>query len=163
MKIKKTDLRKLNESLKKWVKLTESISTDSGEKYFVDSQSVDTVLDDYEQGELDDYGTSWGYREIPVKGNFDTIYDALEAVCDANGYDWNPKNWISWGNDFGEDYGRFDGDILVDSINLEADKNDIESWKRGETKLWNAHFVVYIRARTVRDLTPEEIKDIKLG
>ena len=63
---------------------------------------------------------------------------------------------FAFGKDLGEDFGRFDGDVLVDENNAQASKSEIEAWKSKERKLWNCHLRVYLEVRAVREFTLED-------
>ena len=71
-----------------------------------------------------------------------------------------PKNWIDFGKDYGEEYGRFDGDVLVNDENSEASSDEIEKWKKDEKRLWNCHILVRLEIRSVRPFGPDD--EVKL-
>ena len=64
MKIRKNDLLKLNESLKKWIRLTES----RGDSYFEVSMSKDGRAD-------------WARDEGDYSGRYETLGEAAEQAC----------------------------------------------------------------------------------
>ena len=103
-------------------------------------------------------GAAWGNKDIGFDKDrpFDTVGQALAAVCESNSFKYVPKSWIDFGKDYGEEYGRFDGDVLVDDENVEASPDEIEKWKEGEKRLWNCHILVRLEIRSVRPFGPDD-------
>ena len=131
----------------------------ANEKIYVAGFWCDTTEDHWETGEdPDGRGSSWGHKDLSFDTDrpFNTVGQALAAVCESNYFKYVPENWIDFGKDCGDEYGRFDGDILVDGGNSEASSDEIKSWKKGETRLWNCHVVVRLEVRSVRPFGPAD-------
>jgi hypothetical protein len=133
------------------------------EKFFITSWYAETNLDSYEHGEIGG-GSEWDWRDMrfDLSKPFDSVSDALKAVCKVNAFDWEKKNWESWFKEYGEDPGRFDGGFMVDEENCEATEEDLELWKKNRKKLWCCRIQVNVEVRPVlpsRPLTPAEAKD----
>ena len=135
---------------------TETI--ESNEKIYVKSYAAYTTEDVFDRGEVGLTRCSWSSSDNPVIGRFDTIEDALKAVCEANFFDYVPANCHNVGRDIPEDAGRFDISVMmVDADNCEATEHDIEEWKAGRKRLWACQISVYLGVCAERDLTPEEV------
>lgn len=130
---------------------------DANERIYVKSYAAYTTEDVFDQGEVGKTNVAWTSSDNPVKGRFDTIEDALKAVCAANCFDWIPANWLNWAKDWPEETGRFDFSVMVDADNAEATPSEIEEWKAGRKRLWSCQLSVYLGVCAERDLTPEEI------
>lgn len=131
----------------------------ANEKIYVAEFWCDTTEDHWKTGEdPDSRGAGWGHKDVGFDAGpgFDTVGQALAAVCRSNGFDYEKENWIDFGKDCGEEYGRFDGDVLVDDENSEASPGEIEAWKKGEKRLWNCHIVVRLEIRSVRSFGPDD-------
>lgn len=136
----------------------------ANEKIYVAGFWCDTTEDRWKTGEdPDGSGSSWGHRDVgfDTGRGFDTVGQALAAVCESNCFKYIPENWIDFGADFNEERGRFDGDVLVDAENSEASPSEIEEWKKGEKRLWNCHVVARLEVRSVRPFGPEDEVDMR--
>lgn len=136
----------------------------ANEKIYVAGFWCDTTEDHWKTGEdPDGRGSSWGHKDLGFDTDrpFDTVGQALAAVCESNYFEYDPENWIDFGKDCGEEYGRFDGDVLVDNENSEASPGEIEEWKKGEKRLWNCHIVVRLEVRSVRPFGPADEVDMQ--
>ena len=127
------------------------------EKIYVKYYDAYTTEDIFGQGEVGNTNFAWSSIENPVRGMFDTIEDAIKAVCDANYFDYIPTNCYNVGKDIPEEAGRFDISFMVDVNNCEATEYDIEEWKAGRKRLWSCLISVYLGVCSERDLTPEEV------
>lgn len=127
------------------------------EKIYIKSYIAYTTEDVFERGEIGNTCCAWTSSDNPVNGRFDTIEDALKAVCEANCFDYVRANFLNFGKDMPEEAGRFDISVMVDEDNCEATSYDIEEWKAGRKRLWSCQILVYLGACTQRDLTPEEV------
>lgn len=135
----------------------------ANEKIYVAGFWCESVENHWETGEdLNKHGAAWGHKGIDFDTDkpFDTVGQALAAVCKSNGFKYVPKNWIDIGKDCGEEYGRFDGDVLVNDENSEASSDEIEKWKKGEKRLWNCHILVRLEIRSIRPFGPDD--EVKL-
>ena len=131
----------------------------ANEKIYVAGFWCETTEDNYETGEdPGKHGASWGNWGINFDTGrpFDTVGQALAAVCESNCFKYVPKSWIDFGKEYGDEYGRFDGDVLVDDENTEATPDEIEEWKKGEKRLWNCHIVVRLEIRSIRPFGPDD-------
>ena len=108
-------------------------------KYIVTSYTAESEQDDYANGIVSGVCSEWSERDLPVKGRFSTVEEALEAVCKANCFNWNRENWFM---DECDDEPRFIGDFLVDVNNAEASEYEVEEWKKGRRNLWNCRIMV---------------------
>ena len=129
----------------------------ANEKIYVKHYDACTTEDIFLHGEVGKTCCAWTSRENPVRGRFDTIEDALKAVCEANCFDYVPANCLNFGKDMPEEAGRFDISVMVDVNNCEATRYEIEEWKAGRKRLWNCTLSVYLGVCAERNLTPEEV------
>ena len=134
---------------------TETI--ESNEKIYVKYYAAYTTEDIFDRGEVGLTRCAWSSRDNRIEGVFNTIEDALEAVCRENCFDYVPANCHNVGSDMPEEAGRFDMSVMVDADNCEATEHDIEEWKAGRKRLWACQISVYLGVCTQRDLTPEEV------
>lgn len=133
--------------------------------YRIASLSTDVHVDDYEQGELE-YVNGWSGHEVlgaTMYKEFDSIGDILKLLNDKYLYIYkdadNIKNWgIFEDPDLKEEI-RFDCDTMVDVDNNVADESDLEAWKKGEKKLFNAHSILYIKAEYVEYAPADELTE----
>jgi len=131
----------------------------ANEKIYVTGFCCTTTEDHWKTGEdPDSSGSSWRHDDVDFDAGqgFDTVGQALAAVCESNCFRYRKDGWIDVGADFDEERGRFDGDVLVDNENSEASPGDIEKWKKGEKRLWNCHIVVRLEVRSVRPFGPDD-------
>ena len=129
----------------------------ANEKIYVKCYTAYTTEYVFLEGEVGKTNFAWSSEDNPIRGRFDTIEDAIKAVCDANYFDYVPSNFQNVGKDWPEEAGRFDISFMVDVNNSEATKYDIEEWKAGRKRLWSCQISVYLGVRAERDLTPEEV------
>lgn len=134
---------------------TETI--ESNEKIYVKYYAAYTTEDIFDRGEVGLTYCAWTSRDNRIEGVFNTIEDALKAVCEANCFDYVPANCHNVGRDIPEEAGRFDISVMVDADNCEATEYDIEEWKAGRKRLWACQVSVYLGVCAERDLTPEEV------
>ena len=127
------------------------------EKIYVKSYIAYTTEDVFCEGEVGETNFAWSSENNPIRGRFDTIEDAIKAVCAANCFDYVPSNVLNVGKYLPNEAGRFDISVMVDVNNCEATKYDIEEWKAGRKRLWSCQISVYLGVCAERDLTPEEV------
>ena len=127
----------------------------SNEQIYIKSYIAYTTEDIFDRGEVGLTRCAWSSRDNRIEGVFNTIEDALEAVCRENCFDSVPANCHNV--DMPEEAGRFDISVMVDADNFEATEHDIEEWKAGRKRLWSCQISVYLGVCTQRDLTPEEV------
>ena len=134
---------------------TETI--ESNEKIYVKSYAAYTTEDVFDRGEVGFTYCAWTSSDNPVIGRFDTIEDALKAVCEANFFDYVHANCHNVGRDMPEEAGRFVISVMVNAENCEATEHDIEEWKAGRKRIWSCQISVYLGVCTQRELMPEEV------
>lgn len=127
------------------------------EQIYVKSYNAYTTEDIFDKGEVGQTYCAWSSRDNRIEGRFNTIEDALEAVCRANCFDYVPANCQNVGRDMPDDAGRFDISVMVDVDNCEATSSDIEAWNAGRRRLWSCQVSVYLGVCAERDLTIEEV------
>lgn len=79
---------------------------DANERIYVKHYAAYTTEDVFDQGEVGKTCCAWTSSDNPVDGRFDTIEDALKAVCEANCYDYVPANCLNFGCVFRRDCRR---------------------------------------------------------
>lgn len=131
--------------------------------YRIKSLWSSVTEDSYEEGELGEVG-SWSGREIlgqKFYTAYDSIGDILRTLNSEYLYMWkdadNVKNWALFDDDSLTDEVRLDCDILVDAENSPASDKDVEKWRSGEMKLYNAHSVLYVTAEYVTYSPKDEL------
>jgi hypothetical protein len=135
------------------------------EKVYIKWFDCDVQEDVYNKGIVGETTSGWNYNQCGwFKSDddmFDSVKDALAKFMEKNCYE--PTNdWENFGKEYGEDYGRFDTDILVDESNCQATDEEIKWWKEGKKRLWNCHIEVRLGVKTVRNFSEEEIENIEL-
>lgn len=133
------------------------MKTETIESIYVKYYAAYTTEDIFDRGEVGLMRCAWSSRDNRIEGVFNTIEDALKAVCEANCFDYVPANCHNVGRDMPEEAGRFDISVMVDADNCEATEYDIEEWKAGRKRLWSCQVSVYLGVCAERDLTPEEV------
>ena len=100
----------------------------------------------------------WGSGEAPVKGKYDTISAALNAVMSVNCFTEDALWSITNDADFGGDERiTFHCSLLVDVNNEEASEYQIREWKEGRQNLWCCDISVSLKVVMERELTAKEI------
>ena len=122
--------------------------------------------DSYEKGE-GKFVNNWDIREIsPVLEltDYNTVKELLEKLNEKYLYhsskkDEGVKNWFIFEDPDLAKKGeiRFDTDQLVDVDNQEASEYEVETWKKGEKQLYNAHTALYVKAIIVEDVKYDEM------
>lgn len=133
--------------------------------YKIASLTTTVHEDDYEHGELG-FVNSWSGKDVlgvHMFDEFETIADILKMLNDKYLYIYkdadNIKNWAIFEDPDLKDEIRFDCDTMVDVDNNVADESDLEAWKKGEKKLYNAHSVLYIKAESVEYASASELTE----
>lgn len=104
-------------------------------RYRIDYATVEVYEDSYEHGEGEYIQTIDLYH---LEGTYDTMEEVLEAITNTGfGFSSRPFDYIYID-------GRIDTDSTVDVYNNEATEGELEEWKRGELKLYNAHLMCAI-------------------
>ncbi len=133
--------------------------------YRIASLSTDVHEDDYKEGELE-HVNSWSGQDVlgsSMFKEFESIASILKLLNDKYLYIYkdvdNIKNWAIFDDpDLTEEI-RFDCDTMVDVNNSVADDSDLEEWKKGEKKLYNAHSVLYVKAEYIECASAGELTD----
>ena len=131
----------------------------ANEKIYVAGFWCESIENRWETGEdLTKRGAAWGNKDIGFDTDkpFDTVGQALAAVCKSNCFKYAPKCWTDFGKAYDDEYGRFGGDVRVNEENSEASSDEIEKWKKGEKRLWNCHIVVRLEIRSIRPFGPDD-------
>ena len=131
----------------------------TNERIYVKSYDCQSIEDDFENGESLTPDSSWTSKDTRFENapdGYASVEDALKDVCKHEFFDFNKKNWISFGKDYGDEYGRFEGSIMVDVDNNQASKSAIKAWKDGKLRLLNCHIHVYLEIRLIREFTEED-------
>lgn len=133
--------------------------------YRIASLSTVVYEDDYKEGELE-HVNSWYGRDVlgtAMFKDFESIADILKLLNDKYLYIYkgadNIKNWAIFEDPDLKDEIRFDCDTMVDVDNNVADESDLEEWKKGEKKLYNAHSVLYVNAEYVEYASASELTE----
>ena len=129
----------------------------ANEKIYIRHYDAITTEDVFDKGEIGNSCYAWDGKDNPVDGRFNSVPDALAAVCEKNFFTNHPELWTNWGREIGTEAGRFSFSVLVDDNNCEASKSEIEKWKRGEMRLWDCTLNVYLGVVAERELTAEEV------
>lgn len=155
----KCSMSKKKESLSK---VAESID---GAVFTLESCNVEVYEDSYEDGE----GAFVNARDLKEYDGtrFNSLQEVISLIAKRDIYNDDyikPENWMAFEYDDKNGTLRLDTDVLVDVDNYPADDSDIEQWKRGELKLYNAHYNVYVRceytAVVPKDAIERETKDL---
>ena len=137
----------------------------ANERIFVKCYDCHSTEDDFKNGE-GEAGASWDSHDTQFENapeGYASIEDALRAVCENECYKFVKENWIAFGKDYGDEFNRFDGDVMVDEANSQATEFQLEKWKKGEQKLWNCHIHVYLEIHTMREFTRDDLSDFIEG
>ena len=106
-------------------------------------------VDNYNEGCDPQTGTSF---LVDVSFKEDTQSELLSSICHFLDIEDNPNNYMI--NSCEED-GRIDFSLLENAEGYRATKNEVELWKKGRCKLWNAIYSAYVEEvyRTVAKLS----------
>ena len=133
--------------------------------YRIASLSTDVHEDDYKDGELE-FVNSWTGPDVlhaAMYREFDSIDTILKLLNDKYLYIWkdadNIKNWAIFEDPDLKDEIRFDCDTMVDVDNNVADESDLEAWKNGRKKLFNAHSVLYVKCEYIEYASANELTE----
>ena len=123
---------------------------------------VDVVENSYENGEQP--GTEFEF-DWDFNGTYRRIDDLISVVNEEMPYFSDvPSDWLglpeSWG-----DVATIQCDALVSVDEYseyieEASKDEIEAWKRGEIKLYNAHISVPVEIGEIRNITYDDFEEM---
>lgn len=113
--------------------------------------TADVYEDDFEEGEGKHVNSFSG----EVNKIFGSIDDLLKYIGDRITYEDAKKENFSVNDD-----GRIDTSVLVDSENSPASKSEIEKWKNGELKLYNANYSFYVLLVSQKTPTVEELSSL---
>lgn len=133
--------------------------------YRIASLSTGVHEDDYKDGELGfvNYWTGKDILGTAMFNDFESIADILKMLNDKYLYIWkdadNIKNWAIFEDPDLKDEIRFDCDTTVDVDNNVAGESDLEAWKNGEKKLYNAHSVLYVKCEYVEYASAGELTE----
>lgn len=155
----KCSMGKKKESL---AKVAESID---GAVFTFKSCEVEVYEDDYEGGE-GAFVNAWDLKEYDGL-RFNSLQEVITFIANKGIYSKDytkPENWSAFEYNDKDGVLRLDTDVLVDRENYPADDSDIERWKKGEVKLYNAHYNVYVlceyTAVVPKDAIERETQDL---
>ena len=133
--------------------------------YRIASLSTDVHEDDYKDGELE-YVNGWTGHEVlgtAMYKEFDSIVDIFKLLNVKYLYIYkdadNIKNWAIFEDPDLKDEIRFDCDTMVDVDNNVADESDLEAWKNGKKKLFNAHSILYVKSEYIEYASANELTE----
>jgi len=107
----------------------------------------ESIADDYEQGEGDE---SFLVLSESIFIQADDPISLIEKLAERYGIPERKDVWAAFD-------GRLTTNFLVDDNNYEADDRDIERWKVGQQKLWNAHISVDVAQVSIRSVSTSKI------
>lgn len=132
---------------------------------------TDVHEDSYKDGELG-FCNQWNIHEtnssLELK-EYASLKDLLVEVGDKYlvlPYKQDEKKieeyWFHYEDPDLKDEIRFDNDCMVDGESMATNDHDIELWKEGKKKLYNAHTVLYVKAFMVEDVPLADMeKDVE--
>lgn len=133
--------------------------------YRIASLSTVVYEDDYKHGE-GDFVNGWTGSDIlrsHMYSEFESIADILKLLNSKYLYIWkdadNIKNWAIFDDSDLKDEIRFDCDTMVDVDGDVADEAELEAWKKGEKKLYNAHSVLYVKCEYTKYASADELTE----
>lgn len=117
--------------------------------FIVISAYKDTVLDNYEEGEI---GETYSSNMSHFKGIiFNTIEDLAKQTFLPN----IKENWCIFD-------GRITTDLLEDKDGCEASEREIEKWKKNDMKLYSARYNFHVLEVKI-DKPTDELLNQNLG
>ena len=143
--------------------------------YKITGCTTDVHEDSYKDGELG-FCNQWSMTDNYM-GLFCKEYDSLKDLLIEVGdkylilpYKQDEKKieeyWFHYEDPDLKDEIRFDNDCMVDGDSLATNDHDIELWKEGKKKLYNAHTVLYVKAFMVEDVPladmEKDVEELKL-
>ncbi len=113
---------------------------------------VECYEDSYEEGE-GKYVNEW---DFDVKGTYDSAEDLIKAITKATYlFDFDVKDFA-----FDEEQSAIISTDLVNEESIKADKHDIELWKKGEKKLYDANLWLYVQCISDKhNMTEDEAEE----
>lgn len=129
--------------------------------YKITGCTTDVHEDSYKEGE-GRFCNNWCIRETnaPLElKEYDSLKDLLVEVGEKYlvlPYKQKAEDvkdyWFRFEYPDLKDEIRFENDCLVDVNNERIDDNDVEKWKEGKLKLYNAHTILYVKAFLIEDI-----------
>lgn len=137
---------KENKTMKKSLK--ESLDKDT---LFAIDGDISVYEDSYEEGE----GKHVQTYELDIKGKY-SLKELMKQLS-YYGYSENPKDYY-----FSDvnGYSSIESDCTQNENGEEPSKSEVESWKKGEITLYNAHLFAHIYEIGVHDVSHEDAKEI---
>lgn len=131
----------------------EITNMNANEKIYIKAYNIYVVEDNFTNGETDNYIFTADNNDQPIRAQFNTIDDALKAVCDEFNLSFKVHDW-----EYDEYTGNFIFSILVDKNVNEVSSDDIEAWEQGKKKLFSCNVTVTLGVCNIRNLLADEIK-----
>ena len=138
-------------------KQTESLSN---VEYRIVNAHVDVYVDDPEQGETDFYKDYAVDSLINSNDHYASLNDLLRAVANQIGDSAyaDPAYWLADRYKDSDGILKLQTDVTVDSHDIPADDSDLQAWKQGKRRLYNAHWLLDVRCRIS---TPIPVDDMR--
>ena len=135
------------------VKYAKGGSVDGEYEIYLKGWSVEQVEDSWEEGET---GEVVGYHSASVGKKFGSKKELYKYVEEDITYqDANALHFIYMGD------GDLRTDVLVNEDNDPASLSEIASWKKGDKRLYNAHYVLDLEvSKKVKSLSDEEVAKV---
>jgi len=121
-----------------------------GGQFMIDYCWSDVYVDDYEQGEMDSKGTIEHDFMVGEIFDFEDLFDILDSNL---GLSTDPSHYTIVDN-------KILTSRLEDADGEEPTKSEIESWKKGQTTLYVAHYTIGLKIVVVTDTTDETLSSI---
>lgn len=129
------------------------------EKVEVVSYFAECEVDSYIDGCTGETVWGWDDNDIPVKGIFDSVEDALKAIVRNNYFDYRGNRMSDWQASTHSGMMVFHYSTLVDVNNAQASDYQIEEWKHGRQKLYLCSITAKLRIIRQREVTKDELPE----
>ena len=115
--------------------------------FFINGLTKHVELDTYQNGCIDDPTNHSMHVDVMFKA--ETVKGLLEQVCDFIGCSDYQINICE------DDPSRADWQLLVDENTYPASDSDLEKWRNGDKRLWNAIFTGFVERSNAVDIEKE--------
>ena len=121
-----------------------------GGQFMIDYCWSDVYVDDYEEGETESKGSREHDFMVGEIFDFEDLFDILESNL---GLSTDPSHYTIVDN-------KILTSRLEDGDGEEPTKSEIESWKKGKTTLYSAHYTIGLKMVVVSELNDEMLSSI---
>lgn len=121
-----------------------------GGQFMIDYCWSDVYVDDYEQGEMESKGSREHDFMVGEIFDFEDLFDILDSNL---GLSTDPSHYTIVDN-------KILTSRLEDADGEEPTKSEIESWKKGKTTLYVAHYTIGLKVVVVSELNDEMLSSI---